>query len=106
MVLLPISWLVRLVYYGLTFRLRRLLRSFESGVKHDSAFLATDLSFPSISFSKLSLPRAMVSGAFAGSLQTIVTTPMELLKIQLQDQGRVQGGAPSLAMGGARFSYS
>ncbi|EYB97449.1 hypothetical protein Y032_0141g2279 [Ancylostoma ceylanicum] len=40
---------------------------------------------------KLSLPRAMVSGAFAGSLQTIVTTPMELLKIQLQDQGRVQG---------------
>ncbi|KIH48111.1 hypothetical protein ANCDUO_21823, partial [Ancylostoma duodenale] len=42
---------------------------------------------------KLSLPRAMISGAFAGSLQTIVTTPMELLKIQLQDQGRVTGDA-------------
>ncbi|RCN47789.1 glutamate carrier 1 [Ancylostoma caninum] len=40
---------------------------------------------------KLSLPRAMLSGAFAGSLQTIVTTPMELLKIQLQDQGRITG---------------
>ncbi|KIH47658.1 hypothetical protein ANCDUO_22278 [Ancylostoma duodenale] len=33
----------------------------------------------------------MVAGASAGALQIIVTTPMELLKIQLQDQGRTQG---------------
>ncbi|EPB80224.1 hypothetical protein ANCCEY_00626 [Ancylostoma ceylanicum] len=33
----------------------------------------------------------MIAGASAGALQIIVTTPMELLKIQLQDQGRTQG---------------
>ncbi|UYV79236.1 LDHB [Cordylochernes scorpioides] len=38
---------------------------------------------------KLSLPREMVSGGLAGLCQIIVTTPMELLKIQLQDAGRV-----------------
>ncbi|KAL6728558.1 hypothetical protein Aduo_010321 [Ancylostoma duodenale] len=40
---------------------------------------------------KLSTPRGMLAGASAGALQIIVTTPMELLKIQLQDQGRTQG---------------
>jgi len=32
----------------------------------------------------------MISGGLAGFFQIIVTTPMELLKIQLQDAGRVQ----------------
>lgn len=32
----------------------------------------------------------MLSGGLAGLFQIIVTTPMELLKIQLQDAGRVQ----------------
>ena len=31
----------------------------------------------------------MLAGAGAGLCQIIVTTPMELLKIQLQDAGRV-----------------
>lgn len=37
---------------------------------------------------KLSLWRGMVAGGLAGMFQIIVTTPMELLKIQMQDQGR------------------
>ncbi|XP_033739447.1 mitochondrial glutamate carrier 1-like [Pecten maximus] len=37
---------------------------------------------------KLSLPREIVCGAGAGLFQIIVTTPMELIKIQLQDAGR------------------
>ena len=37
---------------------------------------------------RLTLPREMVSGAGAGMCQIVVTTPMELLKIQLQDAGR------------------
>src|SRR5699024_12470429 len=32
----------------------------------------------------------MISGGLAGLFQIVVTTPMELLKIQLQDAGRVQ----------------
>lgn len=43
----------------------------------------------------LSLWREMASGGLAGLFQIVVTTPMELLKIQLQDAGRVatkQGG--------------
>lgn len=32
----------------------------------------------------------MISGGLAGLFQIIITTPMELLKIQLQDAGRVQ----------------
>lgn len=35
----------------------------------------------------------MVAGGLAGLCQIIVTTPMELLKIQLQDAGRVQTNA-------------
>ncbi|XP_025097196.1 mitochondrial glutamate carrier 1-like isoform X2 [Pomacea canaliculata] len=37
---------------------------------------------------KLTLPREVVSGGGAGMCQIIITTPMELLKIQLQDAGR------------------
>ncbi|CAB3399401.1 unnamed protein product [Caenorhabditis bovis] len=36
----------------------------------------------------LSTPRGMLAGGLAGMFQIIVTTPMELLKIQMQDQGR------------------
>ncbi|KAK3603298.1 hypothetical protein CHS0354_025903 [Potamilus streckersoni] len=36
----------------------------------------------------LPLAREMMAGAGAGMCQIIITTPMELLKIQLQDQGR------------------
>ncbi|KFD51537.1 glutamate carrier 1 family protein [Trichuris suis] len=36
----------------------------------------------------LTLPRELLAGAGAGFCQVIVTTPMELLKIQLQDAGR------------------
>lgn len=44
---------------------------------------------------KLTLPKEMLAGCGAGTCQVIVTTPMEMLKIQLQDAGRigkVQGG--------------
>ncbi|XP_064489529.1 mitochondrial glutamate carrier 1-like [Ornithodoros turicata] len=48
--------------------------------------LATDMG-------KLTLKQEMLAGGGAGFCQIIVTTPMELLKIQLQDAGRVSGGA-------------
>jgi len=38
---------------------------------------------------KLSLTREIISGACAGLVQNLFTTPMDLLKIQLQDEGRV-----------------
>ncbi|XP_022672504.1 mitochondrial glutamate carrier 1-like [Varroa destructor] len=38
---------------------------------------------------KLSLANEMLAGGGAGFCQIVVTTPMELLKIQLQDAGRV-----------------
>ncbi|XP_076879200.1 mitochondrial glutamate carrier 1 isoform X3 [Brachyhypopomus gauderio] len=38
---------------------------------------------------KLTLLREMIAGCGAGTCQVIVTTPMELLKIQLQDAGRI-----------------
>ncbi|EFN89063.1 mitochondrial glutamate carrier 1 [Harpegnathos saltator] len=38
---------------------------------------------------KLPLVREMLAGGLAGACQIIVTTPMELLKIQMQDAGRV-----------------
>lgn len=37
---------------------------------------------------KLTLPKEMLAGGLAGMCQIIVTTPMELLKIQSQDAGR------------------
>jgi len=40
---------------------------------------------------KLGLSREMLAGAGAGTCQIIITTPMELLKIQLQDAGRTAG---------------
>ncbi|KAB7499966.1 Mitochondrial glutamate carrier 1 [Armadillidium nasatum] len=39
--------------------------------------------------SKLTVTREMAAGGMAGLCQIVVTTPMELLKIQLQDAGRV-----------------
>ncbi|KAH8354357.1 hypothetical protein KR084_009008, partial [Drosophila pseudotakahashii] len=41
----------------------------------------------------LSLPRAALAGGLAGLFQIVVTTPMELLKIQMQDAGRVASAA-------------
>lgn len=38
---------------------------------------------------KLSALNQMLAGGLAGALQIVVTTPMELLKIQMQDSGRV-----------------
>lgn len=42
---------------------------------------------------KLPLEREMLAGGLAGLCQIIITTPMELLKIQLQDAGRVAAHA-------------
>lgn len=39
---------------------------------------------------KLTLPREMLAGCGAGMCQVIITTPMEMLKIQLQDAGRIE----------------
>ncbi|XP_062949909.1 mitochondrial glutamate carrier 1 isoform X1 [Cynocephalus volans] len=41
---------------------------------------------------KLTLLREMLAGCGAGTCQVIVTTPMEMLKIQLQDAGRIGEG--------------
>ena len=38
---------------------------------------------------KLPVHREMLAGGCAGFCQIVITTPMELLKIQLQDAGRV-----------------
>nr|XP_046912740.1 mitochondrial glutamate carrier 1-like [Dermatophagoides farinae] len=38
----------------------------------------------------ITLHREMIAGSLAGLCQIVVTTPMELLKIQLQDAGRLQ----------------
>ncbi|XP_045873115.1 mitochondrial glutamate carrier 1 [Meles meles] len=38
---------------------------------------------------KLTLAKEMLAGCGAGTCQVIVTTPMEMLKIQLQDAGRI-----------------
>jgi len=50
---------------------------------------------------KLPLGREVLSGACAGGCQIIVTTPMELLKIQLQDAGRAQATMAAEGAGGA-----
>lgn len=42
---------------------------------------------------KLPLEREMLAGGSAGLCQIIITTPMELLKIQMQDAGRVAAAA-------------
>lgn len=46
-------------------------------------------------YGHLSLPREMLAGGGAGLCQIIVTTPMELLKIQCQDAGRTATGTDS-----------
>ncbi|XP_077301094.1 mitochondrial glutamate carrier 1-like [Arctopsyche grandis] len=51
---------------------------------------------------KLPVPRQMLAGGLAGMFQIIVTTPMELLKIQLQDAGRIAGSKHESAMTIAR----
>ncbi|KAJ8711773.1 hypothetical protein PYW08_008727 [Mythimna loreyi] len=47
----------------------------------------------------LPIPRQMLAGGMAGACQIIVTTPMELLKIQMQDAGRIAAEAKA---GGAK----
>ncbi|KAH8359310.1 hypothetical protein KR093_005721 [Drosophila rubida] len=42
---------------------------------------------------KLPMTSQMLAGGLAGAFQIIVTTPMELLKIQMQDAGRVAAAA-------------
>lgn len=44
-------------------------------------------------FRKLPVIRQMLAGGLAGFCQIVVTTPMELLKIQMQDAGRVAAQA-------------
>lgn len=48
---------------------------------------------------ELSIPRGIAAGAGAGACQIVITTPMELLKIALQDAGRtaVAGQKPVTA---------
>ncbi|XP_023578506.1 mitochondrial glutamate carrier 1 isoform X2 [Octodon degus] len=46
---------------------------------------------------KLTLPKEMLAGCGAGTCQVIVTTPMEMLKIQLQDAGRIAAQKKLLA---------
>ncbi|XP_003461355.1 mitochondrial glutamate carrier 1 [Cavia porcellus] len=46
---------------------------------------------------KLTLPKEMLAGCGAGTCQVIVTTPMEMLKIQLQDAGRIAAQKKILA---------
>uniref|UniRef100_A0A8P4G680 Mitochondrial glutamate carrier 1 n=1 Tax=Dicentrarchus labrax TaxID=13489 RepID=A0A8P4G680_DICLA len=43
---------------------------------------------------KLTLFKEMLAGCGAGTCQVIVTTPMEMLKIQLQDAGRIEITTP------------
>ena len=43
----------------------------------------------------------MLAGGSAGACQIVITTPMELLKIQMQDAGRVASAAKS----GIEFAY-
>lgn len=44
----------------------------------------------------------MLAGGSAGACQIVITTPMELLKIQMQDAGRVAAAAKS----GRNLNYS
>lgn len=44
-------------------------------------------------FSSLPIFRQMVAGGLAGACQIVITTPMELLKIQMQDAGRIAAQA-------------
>ncbi|XP_026882475.2 solute carrier family 25 member 55b isoform X1 [Electrophorus electricus] len=60
---------------------------------------------------KLSVFKEMLAGSGAGMCQVIITTPMEMLKIQLQDAGRLVAQRnvavlPALRLGGARAVLS
>lgn len=44
---------------------------------------------PHVTSSRLTVFREMLAGCCAGMCQVIITTPMEMLKIQLQDAGRL-----------------
>lgn len=59
-------------------------------------------------FSHLSIGRQILAGGIAGTFQTLITTPMDLLKIQLQDAGRVAtearlAGKPIETMSGVQL---
>ncbi|XP_013922475.1 PREDICTED: mitochondrial glutamate carrier 1-like, partial [Thamnophis sirtalis] len=54
---------------------------------------------------KLTLLKEMLAGCGAGTCQVIVTTPMEMLKIQLQDAGRIAAQKKSM-IGQAQLSPS
>ncbi|XP_011497783.1 PREDICTED: mitochondrial glutamate carrier 1 [Ceratosolen solmsi marchali] len=54
-------------------------------------YLSSDSSKP------LSLVREMLAGGSAGACQIIITTPMELLKIQMQDAGRLTAATANTA---------
>lgn len=47
------------------------------------------LKYPSVDRKGLTVFKEMLAGCGAGMCQVIVTTPMEMLKIQLQDAGRL-----------------
>ncbi|XP_028811500.1 mitochondrial glutamate carrier 1 isoform X1 [Denticeps clupeoides] len=49
---------------------------------------------------KLTLFREMLAGCGAGTCQVIITTPMEMLKIQLQDAGRIEAQRKMAGAGG------
>uniref|UniRef100_K7F7U3 Mitochondrial glutamate carrier 2 n=1 Tax=Pelodiscus sinensis TaxID=13735 RepID=K7F7U3_PELSI len=53
----------------------------------------------------LTISREMVAGCGAGTCQVIITTPMEMLKIQLQDAGRLSCQRSEL-MSGVHYSSS
>jgi len=53
---------------------------------------------------RLPVHREMVAGGCAGLCQIVVTTPMELLKIQLQDAGRVAATAGKAAVKAPKIS--
>ncbi|VDK43570.1 unnamed protein product [Anisakis simplex] len=61
-------------------------------------FFRFHLSAPGQLPQDLSVWRGMLAGAGAGFCQIIVTTPMELLKIQMQDAGRTQTKASEKRM--------
>lgn len=60
-------------------------------------FFRHKLSDPSTG--KLTLASEMLSGGAAGFCQIVITTPMELLKIQLQDAGRTAAASASANSG-------
>uniref|UniRef100_A0A2I3HW66 Solute carrier family 25 member 22 n=1 Tax=Nomascus leucogenys TaxID=61853 RepID=A0A2I3HW66_NOMLE len=55
---------------------------------------------------KLTLLKEMLAGCGAGTCQVIVTTPMEMLKIQLQDAGRIGEGGGREGKGAAAVAVN